>query len=395
MSIVYSALPYLLNIAIVVISAVISFSFLRKDGKWCRERAEKAFKFFTTQSNVLCAVAALCMCFFAGAQWAFILKYIGTVAVTVTMLTVIFFLGPSMGGYQKLYVGTELWLHLINPLLALISFCTFERRSMSVGVAALGLLPVILYGILYLYNVIYAPEDKRWDDFYGFNKNGKWPIAFALMVIGTAIICVGLYFVSNIGDSVGADCESVGTVLSDSPCESQRTVPTDSQSAPTESTMELYKGILQHYRSGEEMFSDEGEGYDYSQATAPGYALYDIDGDGVDELFITPRMNDEGHTYVVYYVKNGEVIRGRALNGYLPDSGYWTYYFDYFIDAYEFDRDEGFVHKWEFDYPWVDGIEANTLIHEGGEPQEITDEEVEALLNEHQTEPQGIEWKKF
>jgi hypothetical protein len=46
--------------------------------------------------------------------------------------------------------------------------------------------------------VIYAPEEKRWEDFYGFNRDGKWPVAYALMVAGTAVICVVFYMVLNL-----------------------------------------------------------------------------------------------------------------------------------------------------------------------------------------------------
>ena len=45
------------------------------------------------------------------------------------------------------------------------------------------MLPVVLYGPLYLYKIVYAPPQERWDDFYGFNKGGKWPIAFAAMLL--------------------------------------------------------------------------------------------------------------------------------------------------------------------------------------------------------------------
>lgn len=163
-------------------------------------------------------------------------------------------------------------------------------------------------------------------------------------------------------------------------------------SAKKTDTTKLYNELLQKFISGEEMFSDEGEGYGYSEAKAPGYALYDIDKDGVEELFITPRKDDEWHTYAVYYIKDGVVTRGRALNGYLPDKGYWTYAFDYFIEAYEFDSTDGFTSKWELDYPWVDGITENTLILEGQESKEISDDEVNELLAGHVTEPSGIKW---
>ena len=56
----------------------------------------------------------------------------------------------------------------------------------------LGTLPVLLYGIYYLYRVVYAPQEKRWEDFYTFNRGGKWPIAFAAMVIAAFVISVVL-----------------------------------------------------------------------------------------------------------------------------------------------------------------------------------------------------------
>ena len=57
----------------------------------------------------------------------------------------------------------------------------------------LGLIPVIAYGLLYLYKVIYAPEEKRWPDFYGFNRNGKWKISFICMAAAAFLISLALY----------------------------------------------------------------------------------------------------------------------------------------------------------------------------------------------------------
>ena len=61
-----------------------------------------------------------------------------------------------------------------------------------------GMFPVVLYGPVYLYKIIYAPEEKRWDDFYGFNKGGKWPVAFTGMVNGTFLICLGIMVLQNL-----------------------------------------------------------------------------------------------------------------------------------------------------------------------------------------------------
>lgn len=89
-------------------------------------------------------------------------------------------------------------MHLITPVMALVSFCIFEKRGMNFGTALLGMVPVALYGPLYLYKILYAPADKRWEDFYGFNKGGKWPITFVVMGIGTFLICMGLMALQNL-----------------------------------------------------------------------------------------------------------------------------------------------------------------------------------------------------
>lgn len=191
-----------LNAAIFVITLYIVVAiFFRKDHRWDFQRGRSALRFFTAQSNVLCAISAFLMCFFPQSQAAWLLKYIGTAAVTVTMLTVFLFLAPSIGpgGLKKLLTGADLFMHLVTPLLALISFSFFEKQGMTFGTALVGMLPVVLYGPWYLYKILYAPETKRWDDFYGFNKGGKWPISFVMMTIGTFLICMGLMGLQNLG----------------------------------------------------------------------------------------------------------------------------------------------------------------------------------------------------
>ena len=195
-----------LNLLIFLVTVVLVVFFARKDGKWIPEKWRIAFRFFTCQSNALCAVSCL-LTAAAGMtgevpEWVWLLKYAGTAAVTVTMLTVFLFLAPSVGeGWVKtLLTGTpgDLFMHLITPVAALVSFLVFERRGMGFGQALWGMLPVILYGILYIYKTQFAGPEKRWDDFYGFNKGGKWPISFAMMAIGTFLICMGLMALQNL-----------------------------------------------------------------------------------------------------------------------------------------------------------------------------------------------------
>ena len=124
-----------------------------------------------------------------------------TAAVTVTMLTVLLYLAPSVGkGWYDLLIKDlgDMFMHLLTPLMSLVSFCVFERRGMTFPQCLFGLLPVALYGPLYLYKILYAPEEKCWNDFYGFNKNGRWPVMFSVMLAGTFLMCLGIMALQNL-----------------------------------------------------------------------------------------------------------------------------------------------------------------------------------------------------
>ena len=190
----------LLNLLIFAITPILLIYIGRTEGK---EKLIPAFRFFTCLSNILCSLTALVTAVSLAAgdlpEWVRILKYIGTAAVTVTMLTVFFFLAPSIGKdwVSKLLKGSDFFMHLLTPLAALVSFCVLEKKAMSFPQSLWGLLPVVLYGPLYLYKILYAPEEKRWKDFYGFNKQGKWPVAFSAMLAGTFLICMALMALQN------------------------------------------------------------------------------------------------------------------------------------------------------------------------------------------------------
>lgn len=157
------------------------------------------FRYFTTLSNVFCAFASLavlvCSAFGALPFWALLLKYAGTAAVSVTMLTVVLFLGPVSHDWKELLSGAQLLLHLVCPLLAIVSFLAFEKTAMPAWVIPIGVAPVLLYGAFYMKKVVYSPEERRWQDFYGFNRGGKWPLSFGLMLLGAAVVALLLWLI--------------------------------------------------------------------------------------------------------------------------------------------------------------------------------------------------------
>ena len=193
----------ILNLVIFAVTAILMIRFSRKNGRWTTEQIRVALRFFTCQSNVLCAVSAVVMAaaLLSGniPEWVWILKYIGTAGVTVTMVTVFLILAPKVGkGWaNRLLTGPDFFMHLLTPILAIVTFCVFEKRGMVFPQCLWGLLPIVLYGPLYLYKVLRAPEGKGWNDFYGFNTNGKWPVYLAVMLTGTFLICLGFMALQN------------------------------------------------------------------------------------------------------------------------------------------------------------------------------------------------------
>ena len=183
-----------INAVIFVATFAIVISHFRKEGAWRFRNGLKQFRYFTVLSNILCAIAALFMAIsqIGGevSRPVFLLKYLGTVSVTLTFLTVLLFLAPFQGGFAHWLSGEFFYTHLVGPVLAILSFCFMERQRMSLGTAMLGLLPMLLYGAVYVYKVLLAPEDQRWEDFYGFNRNGMWLISGVAMIVGASLICL-------------------------------------------------------------------------------------------------------------------------------------------------------------------------------------------------------------
>ena len=181
-----------INEAIVFSTALSMRALIRRTP---REKLPESFRFFTVLSNLFCAFTALilliCELFGAMPAWAATLKYMGTVAVTVTLITVFVYLLPMMGTIRGLLDGPELVMHLITPALAIFSFLGFEQAGLSAWIIPLGLVPVLLYGWLYFNRVVVA---RTWEDMYGFNRDGRWKLSFSLMTAGAAVIAVLLWW---------------------------------------------------------------------------------------------------------------------------------------------------------------------------------------------------------
>lgn len=198
---IFNLLSLICNVANVVLVtyAIISFFFV-KDNDVLVAKNWECFRYFTIDSNVLMAITSIIVIVHNIKSfnkdciqmpiYAKICKFVGTVAVTVTFLTVMFFLGPNMG-YKEMLIEGNLYLHLICPLLAIISYILFETgNDFSNKYFYLGLAPTVIYGLIYLILVLIT---KTRPDFYGFNMNGLWYISLIAMIAATYGISIGLH----------------------------------------------------------------------------------------------------------------------------------------------------------------------------------------------------------
>ena len=157
---------------------------------------------FTSDSNIFAGFASLVilLLLLRGKplpDWAELLQYASACAVTLTFLTTALFLAPIQvlagNSYFMIFGGEYFFFHFFNPVLAAIACCIGRpRKRWKKRVILLGMLPAVVYGVVYTANVLYF---RTWPDFYGFTLGGKpfmVPVALAVMLIATSLIAAVL-----------------------------------------------------------------------------------------------------------------------------------------------------------------------------------------------------------
>lgn len=151
------------------------------------------FVYFTIDSNLICAVASIIYAIYnlillikkdyeKENKIIDLVKYITTTAVFLTFTTVILFLDFIYGVF--VFLGNNLFLHLLCPIMAVVSYIFFDsKRILKLKEVALGLLPTVLYGIVYIIMVVVIGHDNGgWYDFYMLNIGGFWPVSTVVML---------------------------------------------------------------------------------------------------------------------------------------------------------------------------------------------------------------------
>ena len=209
---------FVLNIIIFILVLIATifmltgFKFMGEDLALTATKIE-AFKFFTVDSNILMGITAL---IFAISEYKiinqkekkissklYVLKLISTVGVTLTFIVTTFYLAPFIvDNFFVLFKNSNLFFHLIIPILSLVTFVFFEHANIKFKYTFYGLIPVILYGLFYVTNVLIHIENgavlKKYD-WYFFAQGGLLTTIFVFVFLHvlTYIISLSIWFLNK------------------------------------------------------------------------------------------------------------------------------------------------------------------------------------------------------
>ncbi len=156
------------------------------------------FKFFTVDSNIFMGIISLIFSIYeikllkGNIKFIpvnlYILKLISTVGVSLTLFVVfVYFVPITNFKILPMIMNSNLFFHLIIPILSIISFTIFEKtNNLEFKYTFLGLLPTFIYGLYYLINILIHMENFKVSptyDFYWFVQNGVWTSVIVIPII--------------------------------------------------------------------------------------------------------------------------------------------------------------------------------------------------------------------
>lgn len=152
------------------------------------------FKFYTVDSNMLMGFISLLFVILQLTNKEitknmYRLKLMATTSVGLTFLIVFTYLGPiSPEGIKSMLQNSNLFFHLIIPVLSIKTFILFERTDkLKLKDTLYGIIPTVIYAVLYVINLLLHVENGKVStiyDWYWFVQNGiKYAIIVAPMII--------------------------------------------------------------------------------------------------------------------------------------------------------------------------------------------------------------------
>lgn len=164
------------------------------------------FQYFTVDANVLTAIGACLILPYAidgfrkkrfyCPKWAVYFYYVGVTCTTFVMLMAVFVI--SIVDFKNAFFGYNFFLHIICPAMILSAFLFIESYyKISLKISLMAILPVFIYAIAYIYEVIIIGEEAGgWKDMYYFTKVPPI-IPFCSMMATAFVVAVLIGFIYN------------------------------------------------------------------------------------------------------------------------------------------------------------------------------------------------------
>ena len=169
----------ILNIIIFILTVIATimmftgFKFMKGMEPVLEATGFSLLKFFTVESNLFVGIISLIFSIkeikiIKGNEKElstkmYLLKYMSTSAVSLTFFIVFSYLGPiSKGGIISMLMNSNLFFHLIIPVLSIINFTIFEKTNkIKFKQVIYGIIPTFLYGLYYCINVLTHIENGK------------------------------------------------------------------------------------------------------------------------------------------------------------------------------------------------------------------------------------------
>lgn len=143
-------ISYLLKI-IVFVSAVVGTFLSAYAGRHSFMGGSRVFMYFTIQSNIAVAIISLIGCFKISSKkeisrlWQ-VIKFVGTVAITLTGIVFCFVLAPTLG--QAAWNAQNVLTHVVVPIASVVDFFVVSHvGSLKKKDVIYVIIPPILYAI--------------------------------------------------------------------------------------------------------------------------------------------------------------------------------------------------------------------------------------------------------
>lgn len=174
------------------------FEFMHGQGVELEPTIKNMLRFFTVDSNIFMFIVAIIFLVYdilllrkqikKIPKKIYLLKLMSTSGVALTLSVVMLYLQFIVkGGLWTLLMNSNIFLHLVIPVLSIITFVFFEKTNeLKFKDTFYGLVPMGLYGLFYITNVLI--HTHHWQvspkyDFYYFVYNGVWKLFIVLPII--------------------------------------------------------------------------------------------------------------------------------------------------------------------------------------------------------------------